>query len=395
MPAPREDSDPHADAEAPRSGRRALIVLTVVSLALRIGWASVPGHQRRIVSLPLYVAPRPELLRSSADDDVDRQSRLDDRRPRPSHALATDRFHPAVLGIDVDLGVLDGPLVRRQGGPLRGRRHESDGLFPGRGRPFALPDGPLLFFSLLTMMAPSERCCPSRPNLALAFGRSCLGGAMLSKYHAAFLPLGALLYIAATPSARPLLRRPGPYLAVVIGLAEFLPVLVWNAQHDWASFLFQGGRAAGTQFKPVGWLIFLFGPMAYLMPWIWFTLAAILVKRLGWFRSLKGIERLLVCLAIVPLGFFFAVSALRPILPHWVLVGFVPPFPILGFKWWKFAQEYPLRMHRRVMAMTTCAGRGRRGRASQFRIHRLSQAGTRAKKSAVGNRSRPNCRTAG
>ena len=38
------------------------------------------------------------------------------------------------------------------------------------------------------------------------------GGAMLSKYHAIFLPAGALLYILAEPSSRRVLRKPGPYL---------------------------------------------------------------------------------------------------------------------------------------------------------------------------------------
>ena len=67
---------------------------------------------------------------------------------------------------------------------------------------------------------------------------------MLSKYHAVLLPAGALLHMVFWPQARRCLRKPGPYLAAAIGLILFSPVIAWNATHDWASFLFQGGRAS-------------------------------------------------------------------------------------------------------------------------------------------------------
>ncbi|MBY0395590.1 MAG: glycosyltransferase family 39 protein, partial [Thermoleophilia bacterium] len=84
---------------------------------------------------------------------------------------------------------------------------------------FALPDGPLLFFWLLTLdrlaaaLGIGEAQPPRRPNLAWAAVGFAWGGALLSKYHAVFLPMGALLYLALDPPARVWLRRPGPYLA--------------------------------------------------------------------------------------------------------------------------------------------------------------------------------------
>ena len=41
------------------------------------------------------------------------------------------------------------------------------------------------------------------------------------------------------------LKTMGPYLALALGLFVFSPVLIWNSQHDWVSFRFQGGRALG------------------------------------------------------------------------------------------------------------------------------------------------------
>ena len=108
----------------------------------------------------------------------------------------------------------------------------------------AQPDGPLLFFWLLTL----DRLAvalddPDRLVPWLGVGVA-WGGAMLSKYHAVLLPAGALLHMVFWPQARRCLRKPGPYLAAAIGLIMFTPVIAWNATHDWASFLFQGGRAS-------------------------------------------------------------------------------------------------------------------------------------------------------
>src|SRR6202007_1764248 len=51
------------------------------------------------------------------------------------------------------------------------------------------------------------------------------------------------------------LRSPYPYLAAMIALVLFLPVLIWNMEYDWASFRFQGVRAFGGS----GWSLRTFG----------------------------------------------------------------------------------------------------------------------------------------
>ncbi len=225
---------------------------------------------------------------------------------------------------------------------------------------FALPDVPYLFFALLTMWALGEALVAKpgelRPWLwvGLAFG-----AAFLSKYHAVFLPAAAGLYILVTPGTRRLLLSPGPYLAVAIGFAMFAPVIVWNASHGWASFRFQGGRAVGNGFRPEGLLASILGPVAYLLPWVWYFLAAALVSRLRRFRSVEGIDRLAVCLSVVPLAFFITVSCFRWTLLHWPLVGFISLYPLAGAKFAEWATASP-RWARRcvafmVAAVLTCA----------------------------------------
>ncbi len=219
---------------------------------------------------------------------------------------------------------------------------------------FVLPDGPLLFFALLTMWRLSEAliASPGRTVPWIGVGLAC-AGAMLSKYHAVFLPLGALAYIIVTPSARFLLLTPGPYLAAAIGFLGLVPVLIWNVQHDWASFGFQTARAMGGKIQLGGLAVMFFGPMALLFPWIWYSLAVILVSRGRSFRTATGNDRLLLCQSLVPLGLFTAVSLTRPLLPHWPLIGFLPLFPLLGANWAERSIREPLIVKRWLVFMTT------------------------------------------
>lgn len=68
-----------------------------------------------------------------------------------------------------------------------------------------------------------------------------MGIGMLSKYTIALLAPAALLFILIDSQSRKWLLRKEPYIAVIIALIIFSPVIYWNATHDWASFRFQGG----------------------------------------------------------------------------------------------------------------------------------------------------------
>lgn len=111
----------------------------------------------------------------------------------------------------------------------------------------AFPDGPLVFFWLLTLHAFSRALTTNRPGLWWAVTGLAWGGAMLSKYTAALLGVSALVFLAVSPAHRPWLKRPHPWLALFLAAAAFSPVILWNARHEWASFLFQSARTAGAE----------------------------------------------------------------------------------------------------------------------------------------------------
>jgi 4-amino-4-deoxy-L-arabinose transferase-like glycosyltransferase len=72
------------------------------------------------------------------------------------------------------------------------------------------------------------------------------GLAALSKFTVALL-IPAVLAFMWVPNWRGRwMRSPYPWTAAALGLLLFSPVVIWNMQHDWASFRFQAVRAAAS-----------------------------------------------------------------------------------------------------------------------------------------------------
>jgi 4-amino-4-deoxy-L-arabinose transferase-like glycosyltransferase len=198
---------------------------------------------------------------------------------------------------------------------------------------WVLPDGPLVC-ALLAAACCLVRALPGRTGAGGGWGwwlgaGLCAGLALLSKYTAGLVLVGALIGIATQPAHRHWLARPQPYVAALLALLVFSPELIWNAQHHWASFAFQGGRADTRRFRPFGPLATLGGEALFLLPWIWLGLMGAFWRGLragpaewrGW---------LLCWLAAVPIGLFAVVSFWTGVLFHWAAPGYLFLFPLLG-----------------------------------------------------------------
>jgi 4-amino-4-deoxy-L-arabinose transferase-like glycosyltransferase/membrane-associated phospholipid phosphatase len=70
-----------------------------------------------------------------------------------------------------------------------------------------------------------------------------LGLGFLSKYTALYQVVCWALFFVLWPPARVHLRKPGPYLALLILACSSLPVLVWNAGHGWITLEHVAGNA--------------------------------------------------------------------------------------------------------------------------------------------------------
>jgi dolichol-phosphate mannosyltransferase len=69
-----------------------------------------------------------------------------------------------------------------------------------------------------------------------------LGLGVISKYSIGLLAPVTLAYMLWDAKSRRWWGRWEPYAAALIALAVFSPVIIWNAQHEWASFAFQTSR---------------------------------------------------------------------------------------------------------------------------------------------------------
>ncbi len=70
----------------------------------------------------------------------------------------------------------------------------------------------------------------------------CVGLGMLSKYTIALLGLGTLTFLLIDRRSRRWFFRPEPYVAAIIAIVLFSPVILWNMRNQWMSFVFQGSN---------------------------------------------------------------------------------------------------------------------------------------------------------
>src|SRR5262245_3039722 len=200
---------------------------------------------------------------------------------------------------------------------------------------FVLPDGPLMAAWLACaaclvriFFEPALR----RPTLWWLGAGLFLGLALLSKFHGLFLAAGVVLFVLTRRDQRRWLWHPGPYLGVLVALAVFSPVLIWNAQHHWITFTWQSKRGLVSSGLHPEWLARSIGGQAlWLTPLIWGPL----VWELG--RCLRrgpgdGPYWFIACLAVIPIVFFTAIAVYAPIgfLFHWQAPGYLLLFLPLG-----------------------------------------------------------------
>jgi len=104
------------------------------------------------------------------------------------------------------------------------------------------PDAPLIVASSFVLFFLAKVLDTGRGIWWLAVGAA-VGCALLSKYTALFFGAEILLWLLLVKDQRRWLASPWPYLGGIVALAIFLPVVLWNADHQWVSFIKQLGRA--------------------------------------------------------------------------------------------------------------------------------------------------------
>jgi hypothetical protein len=168
------------------------------------------------------------------------------------------------------------------------------------------PDVALIPFAIAMVWALVRLKESGDPRWWLAAG--VLGGlALLSKFTAVMLIPAVLAFMLVPDWRRRWLLSPYPWLAALIAVVVFLPVLIWNAQHDWASFRFQLVRATATHELSLRTVADFIGLQLGLVGFILLPVVLSGVALTAWRGYIRGnaVAVLLSTAVIVPFVYFF------------------------------------------------------------------------------------------
>src|SRR5882724_9402076 len=153
-------------------------------------------------------------------------------------------------------------------------------LMAAVGTLIVTPDAPLLVASSFVLFCLAKVLETGRGAWWLAVGAA-VGAALLSKYTAFFFGAAILIWLVAVPKQRHWLITPWPYLGGLAALAIFAPVIFWNADHQWVSFVKQIGRARIEDFRPAFIAELVPTQIAFATPLV-FMLGAMGLHALAW-----------------------------------------------------------------------------------------------------------------
>ena len=171
-----------------------------------------------------------------------------------------------------------------------------------------------------------------------------LGLSGLAKYTAVLLALGVVLALCRYKGWRCLLQL-GPWLAFAVALLCVMPVLYWNAIHDWASFVYQANHAAGSKAwqarKLLLYVVVVIISFGLIAPWalrkhaqsgkLSHANATVSVPNLSSQKTQHPAPGFLVASFGVPgVLLLFYLSGRGSTLPHWVAPFFIALLPMIA-----------------------------------------------------------------
>src|SRR5205814_2599641 len=162
-----------------------------------------------------------------------------------------------------------------------------------------------------------------------------MGLGFLSKYTSPLQWLCWAVFFALWKPARGRLKRPGPYLALLINALCALPVLIWNAEHGWITLTHLEERGGlDSQWHPT-WRYagdFLVTETALLNP-VFFVAAAWAAIDF-WRRERHNPLPVYFFSMGAPVFLFYLALACRSrVLPNWIAVSVAPLFCLAAIYW--------------------------------------------------------------
>jgi undecaprenyl-diphosphatase len=137
----------------------------------------------------------------------------------------------------------------------------------------------------------------------------------------AFFLFSALLYLIVRKDARRLLKTPGPYLAFVVSMLVFSPVIFWNASHGWVTVRHTAGQAHVHEGLIISLRTFgeFFGSQAGVVTPLLFVMIFLALRK-TW-HSREG--SFLFWFSVPVIMFFLVKSIQGKVQANWALTGYI------------------------------------------------------------------------
>lgn len=197
----------------------------------------------------------------------------------------------------------------------------------------ATMDAALVFFWMLCLVGVTV-ALKEEKAWGWYIGGAGLGLAILSKYTGIFLVPGTLLAVLAHRPWRRQMLTIQPYLGILLALVLFSPVIIWNAQHDWASFRFQFlNRWDADPMNVTSVLRFLGFQILVATPVILWVTGKIVFRKVRWLQRGMAPCNLIALAFSVPLLAVMAYKSLRyGIHINWTLPAYLSIIPLAAYQ---------------------------------------------------------------
>jgi len=148
-----------------------------------------------------------------------------------------------------------------------------------------------------------------------------IGLGLLTKYTMAFFYPCALLYLTLRAAKRGNSEVPHFCTSVLISISVFVPVIIWNAHHDWVTLRHTAGQAhigEGLRILPGSLIEFIASQIGVLTP----LLSVLMVVALWKIR--RDTPGLFLISFSVPVILFFAIKGLQgKVQANWAMMGYI------------------------------------------------------------------------
>jgi undecaprenyl-diphosphatase len=183
-------------------------------------------------------------------------------------------------------------------------------------------DSPFVFFWILSLYLLFKAVKSGQYKDWLLLGIAS-GLGLLTKYTMAFFYACGFLFLFFSEK-RGLLKTAKPYLAVAAGILVFIPVIIWNAQHDWVTIKHTAGQAhvaEGIKISLKTFFEFIGSQIGIITPLLFGMMIYAILKLKTRNKELES--GFLFWFSMPVIAFFLLKSLQGKVQPNWAMTGYI------------------------------------------------------------------------